>query len=164
MTLNKAILIAVDPSVNNMGVAVFSIDSKKLLMWQLLHPSKDCRDNQYDKSLSLYNKVREWIVRWRVTHMILEVPEYWAVAGFQARETGSIFKLTFVCGVLYSLKAKDLQELKVVTPREWKGQLPKEVVENRLRNKYLTDVDLKEINDNVVDAIGIGHFYLHGRV
>lgn len=157
------VLMSIDPSVNNMGAAAFRIENKKLLMWQLLHPSKDCRDSSYEKSLSLYRKVKELIVRWRVDRIILEVPEYWAVAGFQARETGSIFKLTFVCGMLYSL-VDIVQELKVVVPREWKGQLPKAAVENRLKDQYLPDVDLTKINDNVMDAIAIGHFYLYGRV
>ncbi len=158
---NKDRLMSIDPSINNLGVAVF--EGQKLILYKLLHPSKDCRDTPYDKAISLFNKIKDDIKVWSVRRLILEIPEYWAVAGFHARETGAIFKLTFVCGALCTL-VNDLEELKVVTPREWKGQLPKNVVANRLRDSYLPDVDLTKINENVMDAIGIGHFYLYGKV
>lgn len=157
-------LISIDPSINNLGMAIWNIPDKKLLGHMLMHPEKTHKGNEYDKSLSMYNQTRGWIEKYGVNRMIMEIPEVWAVAGFQARETGSMTKLMFVCGMLYSLR-NDLDELKLVTPRDWKGQLPKEVVANRLNEHYLKlGLDLTKLDANVADGIEIGHYYLFGGV
>ena len=161
---NKNRLMSIDPSVNNLGMAIWDVNEKKLLLWKLLHPEVGQRRNEFDKSLSMLNQVKQWIQTYAVNRIIMETPEHWVVGGFQARETGSMTKLAFVCGMLCSL-VNDLQEFKVVTPAEWKGQLPKEVVANRLKDHYLPlGVNLTEIDANVADAIEIGHFYLYGDV
>jgi len=156
-------LISIDPSINNVGIAVWELPNA-LLEYKLVHPKVGQRNNEYDKSLSILDQLKEWIKEYEVNRMILEVPEHWAVAGFEARETGSIAKLMLVVGLIYSLK-HELEELKIVKPREWKGQLPKDVMENRLREDYSAiGIDLAALNPNVVDAIGIGHFYITGSV
>ena len=161
---SKNRLLSCDPSVNNLGMAIWDVNEKKLLLWKLLHPEVGQRRNEFDKSLSMLNQVKQWIQTYAVNRIIMETPEHWVVGGFQARETGSMTKLAFVCGMLCSL-VNDLQEFKVVTPAEWKGQLPKEVVANRLKDHYLPlGVNLTEIDANVADAIEIGHFYLYGDV
>ena len=162
-------LISIDPSINNVGIAIWELPKlgyliNGLMMHKLVHPKVGQRSNEYDKSLSVLDQIKELIQEYEVNRMILEVPEHWAVAGFEARETGSIAKLMLVVGLIYSLK-HELDELKIVKPREWKGQLPKQVMENRLREDYNDiGVDLAALNPNVVDAIGIGHFYITGSV
>ena len=162
-------LISIDPSINNVGIAIWELPKlgyliNGLMMHKLVHPKVGQRSNEYDKSLSVLDQIKELIQEYEVNRMILEVPEHWAVAGFEARETGSIAKLMLVVGLIYSLK-HELDELKIVKPREWKGQLPKDVMENRLRDDYLAiGVNLAALNPNVVDAIGIGHFYITGSV
>lgn len=166
MTLvkKKDRLMSIDPSVNNLGMAIWDINEKNLLLWKLLHPEVGQRRNEFDKSLSMLNQVKQWIQTYAVNRIIMETPEHWVVGGFQARETGSMTKLAFVCGMLCSL-VNELEEFKVVTPAEWKGQLPKEVVANRLKDHYIPfGVNLTEIDANVADAIEIGHFYLYGDV
>ena len=164
MMTKKNRLMSIDPSINNLGMAIWDVNEKKLLLWKLLHPEVGQRRNEFDKSLSMLNQVKQWIQTYAVNRIIMETPEHWVVGGFQARETGSMTKLAFVCGMLCSL-VNDLQEFKVVTPAEWKGQLPKEVVANRLKDHYLPlGVNLTEIDANVADAIEIGHFYLYGDV
>jgi hypothetical protein len=161
--MRKEKLISIDPSINNVGVAIWALPDT-LLMHRLLHPKVGERNNEYDKSLSILDQIKELKNVYSFNRMILEIPEHWAVAGFEARETGSIAKLMLVVGMIYSLR-HELDELKIVKPREWKGQLPKEVMENRLRKDYMAiGVDLSKLNPNVVDAIGIGHFYITGSV
>lgn len=163
MIKKKERLISIDPSINNVGIAVWELPNA-LMMYRLLHPKVDARNNEYDKSLSILDQIKDWIKTYAVNRMILEVPAHWAVGGFEARETGSIAKLMLVVGLLYSMK-HDLDELKIVKPHEWKGQLPKEVMENRLRDEYTAiGVDLAVLNPNVVDAIGLGHYYIFGSV
>lgn len=167
MMMKKDRLISIDPSINTLGMSIWDIQKKKLLVWSLVKPEKPLRENEYSKSLSMFRQIMQWIKIYAVNRMVLEVPEHWAVAGFHARETGSIAKLCFVCGMLYSVHDM-LDECRVVAPREWKGQLPKEVVANRLYKIYEPygfDLrDGKSINPNVADAVEIGHFYLYGGV
>jgi len=156
-------LISIDPSINTMGVATWDVGKKQLLAWGLVKPDKACRENMYDKCYNILEQIKKWKSQYAVNRIICEVPDYWFAAGFEARESRSIEKLMFVCGILYSMKG-ELDEFVFVKPREWKGQMPKEVVKNRLRDSYLSQVDLAAINENVMDAIAIGHFYLHGKV
>ena len=163
MIKKKDRLISIDPSINNVCIAIWELPNT-LMMHKLVHPKIGQRDNEYDKSLSVLDQLKEWIQTYSVNRMILEVPEHWAVAGFEARETGSIAKLMLVVGLIYSLK-HELDELKIVKPREWKGQLPKDVMENRLREDYSAiGIELEKLNPNVVDAIGLGHYYIVGSV
>ena len=160
----KERLISIDPSINNVGMAIWDLTESKLLMWKLVHPVIGKRDNEFEKSHSILTQIKQWKQTYGVNRIISEVPEHWAVAGFQARETGSIAKLMFVCGMIYSLR-DELEEMRLVVPREWKGQLPKKVVANRLKEDYVPyNIDMTALNENVMDAIGIGHFYIHGGV
>jgi len=171
--IKKNRLMSIDASINNLGMAIWDIPSKKLLLWKLVHPKVNCRKNEYAKALSISDQLREWARTYAVNHMILEVPEHWAVGGFEARETGSIAKLCFVCGLIYGMQY-EMEEFILVAPRGWKGQLPKNVMANRLKDEYWTkyQIDMtgefteenRKLNENVADAIGIGHVYLYGSV
>lgn len=163
---NKDRLMSIDSSINNLGLAIWEIsdDGYKLLLYKLVHPKVGSRNDEYEKSWSLLVQLKEWIVFYKVNKVILEVPTHWAVSGFEARESGGMAKLSFVCGLIYSLR-EHMTEFKVVTPQQWKGQLPKDVVVNRLRDHYLSiGVDLEKLNNNIADAIGIGHYYITGSV
>jgi hypothetical protein len=157
-------LMSLDPSINNLGMAIWDAPKKEVIMYTLVHPTKDAKDNEFDKSLSMLRQVKKQIQAYAVDGIIMETPETWAVAGYQARETGSMTKLAFVCGMLCSL-CEEVGFYRVVIPREWKGQLSKEVMCNRLEKHYLArKIDLLNMDSNIADAIGIGHFQLYGRV
>lgn len=164
--IKKNRLMSIDPSVNNLGMAIWDVNEKNLLLWKLVHPEVGNRRNEFDKSLSMLNQISQWIQTYGVNRIIIECPTHWVVGGFQARETGSMAKLSFVCGMLCSLvNHKNIEEFKVVTPDEYKGQIPKHVVANRLRDAYLPyGIDMPEIDANVMDAIAIGHYQLFGSV
>lgn len=153
-------IITIDPSINFTGMAIFY--NKKLIGYGLLQP-KYKGDDYIEKSFSIYKQVRILIKNNSIDTMIIEVPDNFGTAGYLARESGSVQKLTFVCGMLISLKIKI--NVVFLLPREWKGQLPKKTVYNRLNKlNYYKDLDFHKINNNIADAIAIGHFYLHGRV
>ena len=164
MIIKKQRLMSIDPSINNMGMAIWDIPTKKLMLWKLVHPKVDKRKNEYEKSLSMSDQLREWARTYAVNNMILEVPDHWSVGGFEARESGSIAKLCFVCGLIYGMQY-DMETFEWVLPRGWKGQLPKAVVANRLKEAYVGyGIDMTELNENVMDAIAIGHFKIFGSV
>lgn len=90
--------------------------------------------------------------------VICEMPQAFLgnAGGMAAAQTGSILKLSVMIGIY----AREFLEhsgasFQVVPVRQWKGQLPKEVVIQRIR-KYLGEKNCKEFKADVWDAVGIG--------
>jgi len=164
-------LLAIDPSVNNCGASVFDIKTKKLVDAILVRPDKIVRQDHefYDKAFSIFNKIDTIRKKCDIDIIVSERVDHWNVGGFQARESGSTEKLSFICGMLYSLKGS-VSKFKFYLPRQWKGQLSKDVTKNRLesmyvgKGKFYTTNQWKELDHNICDSIGIGHFELYGRV
>lgn len=158
----KKSCVAVDPSVNNCGLTVF-IDNE-LITAELLHPSKENVDAHYSvrardmcfKVRAIYRKIKDLDPK---TRLIVEIPEHHGVSAYQSRETGSLYKLTFVCGMIYGIADDAIG----YQPSGWKGQLSKEIVRNRLTRDY-PDKNIENLDHNIVDSIGIGHKYIYGRV
>lgn len=155
----KSLVMAIDPSINDCGCAV--VINGEVKHKELIHPIT--KDNEYVKSLSIFNRIAEVADKYGVEKgaFILEIPEYWRVAGAEARESGSIPKLTFLCGCIFTL-ANTIQDFTVIVPSKWKGQLPKGAMQARLKKFY--PPWFVGLDHNVVDAIGLTHWYLYGRV
>ena len=155
------VIIAIDPSINFMGCAVFR--NKKLIKGELLKPGKlgEKSGDFIAKSRVLYKKIKDMYRYYggsKKVKIVLEIPQYWGVAGYLARESGSIYKLTFLCGMICSI-----DEVITYTPNDWKGQLPKRPVKARLKEIY-TKINFDKLNHNVMDAIGIGHKHIFGKL
>jgi len=160
--------VAIDPSINNCGMAIFLDDV--LVAHDLLHPSKEVvamnlKDSEHYrfKSRDICNQIRAIYMKVKErdskTVLVTEVPEHFGNSGYIARETGSVFKLTFVCGMIFGIS----EDCIAYQPSKWKGQLSKEVVRNRLIRDY-PKRDIETLDHNIVDAIGIGHKYIRGSV
>lgn len=158
-------ILSIDPSIRACGIAIFK--DKQLIRYELIQPSKEYMNDAADVNAWYMRAFYVWVhlkelyqhyAKMDKIKVVLEVPEYWNVAGFAARESGSIFKLSFLCGMIYTLG-----DIQLYTPRQWKGQMNKLVVANRLSLHY-TKIDFKELDHNIADAIGIGRKYLFGRI
>lgn len=164
-------LMAIDPSINYCGVAIFNMKSRALEDAILVKPDRIAqRDGEfYDKAFSVYMKVTTIQDKCSIDQVACELPDHWSVAGFMARESGSITKLSFICGLLYGMR-NEVDKFVFTLPRGWKGQLSKDVLKNRIESVYAgkgkkyTKEEWKDLNHNIVDAIGIGHWRLYGRV
>lgn len=164
-------LLAIDPSINFCGIALFDAKTKELLDAMLVRPDKVAsRDGEfYDKAFSIYTKVNTVRDECGVNVIACELPDHWSVAGYMARESGSITKLSFICGLFYGMR-NDVEKFVFALPRQWKGQLSKDVMKNRIESVYMgkgkhyTKDEWKDLDHNVCDAIGIGHWQLYGRV
>jgi len=155
MALKIKSILSVDPSINRCGIAVYR--GKKLVLHQLVQP-EDKTGNEFEKSLSVFYQVKAIRAEYGTYKTILEVPVHWENEGFVARESGSIYKLSLVVGMLYTLG-----DVQTVPPHGWKQQLPKNVVRNRLKPLY-PNIVTDKLDHNIMDAIGIGHWFLHGTV
>lgn len=161
-----SMLITIDPSINNLGLAVFDIQKKRLVEAVLLRP-QDKKGDAYARSYSLYLQIRKFVKKYDTQQIVSETPDHWHVAGFEARESGAIDKLVTICGMIYTLQTI-VDDVQMVIPRNWKKQFPKEVMKNRIEKYYVPKYyDCKEWDDldhNIRDAIGIGHWKLYGRI
>lgn len=173
--------ISIDPSINNCGYAVFN--DKKLVEYDILHPSS--------RKLTYLEKSREMIKAiidiceytskydypWKDVQLITEVPQHFGTGGYLARESGDVYKLTFVCGMIYNITPNVI----AYTPNEWKAQLPKCVIRARISRlrEYKLPLYKKEkkkcidcgqmhlehdMDHNILDAIGIGIRHIHGKI
>lgn len=154
--LRADVVMSVDPSINYLGVAVWQ--KGRLRHYGLVRPAKQSRDDEFQKVWNLYEQLKDLHTKNRVVYTVTEVPSHWHVGGFEARESGSIYKLSMMVGAILAFG-----QVIAVPPHGWKQQLPKEVVRNRLMPKYPGIVD-EDLDHNVMDAIGIGHWALYGKV
>ena len=148
-------ILSIDPSITNLGYCVMT-NNFEIIECDLLKSRKENWDNKckfmWAELINICHKFFPKIV-------YLEFPEYWSGSvGYQARESGSVFKLTFLCGGIFALLS-EWSDVRIVTPSKWKGQLSKKIVKKRLKRIYPDFVN-EDLDHNVVDAIGIGHYML----
>lgn len=94
--------------------------------------------------------------------VFIEMPQAMANAKGIAAQAGAVYKLTFLVG--YLARAVYPCEVTVVQPIEWKGQLPKDVVQRRVeRILGVKTCRALNIRSHVWDAVGIG-LWAHGRL
>lgn len=164
----KMTFMTVDPSINNLGCAVYR--ENQLVHHVLLKPDRDAKESgeHEQKTLSMIRQLRKIAETYEAAQIMLEIPEYWAVGGYAARESGSIPKMMFLCGGIYTYFHLRKIPVQTATPRQWKGQLPKDVVRNRMERemvpRYFTTQEWARIDHNIMDAICIGHFWIFGKV
>jgi hypothetical protein len=83
--------------------------------------------------------------------VVMEFPALWASAvSAAAGAKGDLFKLSYLCG---ALSAQTGAVLVLVSPSDWKGQLPKDVVAQRVRRYWRT---LPKMSNHAMDAVGMG--------
>jgi len=84
--------------------------------------------------------------------VVFETPSVWQSAKSHASAVkGDLFKMSHMLGGFHYMCAMWEIDIKLITPRDWKGQLPKRVVEARLMKQYGV-----KFRDHECDAVGIG--------
>jgi len=159
----KDIVLSIDPSINYLGYAVQNTTKpkkKRLIDYGLINVGSKMKGTDYIiKARIVFNEIRDLVEDCDSEPLVvLEVPEFWGSAGLLARESGSVFKLTFLCGMICSL-----DNVITYTPSKWKGQMPKHVTANRLQEHY-QKINFDTLDHNIADAIGIGHRHIYGEL
>lgn len=94
-----------------------------------------------------------------ISKVIVEFPEYQSGAvGHTSARKGDTLKLAAYCGMLHSLAGDYNAKVEFVSPSKWKGQLPKAVVEQRIKDLYRRELgtDNLPFKAHAWDAVGIG--------
>ncbi len=136
-------LLAIDPGVNVLGVALF-VNGE---LW-------DCGLFPVDSPLRHADTI------------VIELPQIYRATRSKAPPE-DILQLAFTVG---KLAERFGQSVVLVRPREWKGTIPKEKHHPRILDK-LSDAERaripklsKSLLHNVIDAIGLGQYFLKKKL
>lgn len=95
----------------------------------------------------------------------IEFPSLWTTSSKSrtSAEKGDLFKLAYLCGCLANAveQIPSFKKLRLMSPSQWKGQLPKRVVESRVVKAFPY---LPKLRDHEVDAIGMGLAFVGGKI
>ena len=154
-------LFAIDPGLRWCGLAAF--DGQTLVRAELVR-------NDVDKArgppvwLRMADAVKHAVYRQSAIHtfrLIIEVPRIYPHSADQKGDLNDLLELAGVVGALTGV----FSLVSFVYPADWKGQLPKKVMNERV----LKTLTLEEGNalvhhdHNTLDAVGIGLHHL-GRL
>lgn len=162
-------LIAIDPGVHSMAIAVFAYDGVLLDAWNEAVPAPSW---QLPRLLEYWGSPSVRLVSWLQIHVRLErnriVGERQVVyPGAKGLKTNpnDLLDLAMCAGAFYGALCVDMAaSLQLVEPAEWKAQVPKDITRKRIEGILTTSekVNIKKGGEmhNVYDAIGIGLFAL----
>ena len=92
----------------------------------------------------------------RPTTVVIEKVNLWggSMKSMASAKRGDLFQLAYLIGGYYQICSmkKFIFNIQLISVNEWKGQMPKIVVANRIRNK----LGITLPNDHISDAVGIG--------
>lgn len=150
-------IYSIDPGLNGTGWAAWSERRRPERVGVLKQPTPGnlaMRCHSIGESIKRIIKKDGALVP--ATHVFIEFPM--AMAGSArgiAAQAGAVYKLTFLVG--YIAASVWPCEVFTVTPMEWKGQLPKDVVVTRIQ-RMLGEEVCRElgIKTHAWDATGLG--------
>ena len=156
-------LISIDPGLGGTGWALWTGSKTPDAVGIVRDTARDeilsvrCWEMKEKLFKALSSADRGW---WRTSSFVyIEMPQHMGGRKGIAAQAGSVYVLTFLVGYL----AARLHPATVITvnPMEWKGQLPKDVVQRRIERtlglKKCKDLNIKT---HAWDAVGIGLFAL----
>lgn len=158
-------LIAIDPSIRSVGVAIGRVKEAEPDSWSL------------HAALSLRVPQRATVPSWRAraqamaravvssirpldggTVVGIEQPDNWATGrGVTSKDAGSIQKLYWFVGFLAGLIRSHSCSVVLATPKEWKGSTPKKITRQRV-DRALDQRGLrllKGATEDTYDAVGL---------
>lgn len=136
-------ILAVDPGVKACGMAWFT-DDGKLYRAEYL-PAACCTSGGIP------------------TELVIEMPRIYPGSGQQKGDLNDLLNLAMIVGQVVSWA--NAPTSRIVYPAQWKGQVPKKVMTNRILTKLSVEesaaiVRVGAKDHNTIDAVGIGlwHF------
>lgn len=150
------ILLAIDPSTTSTGWAMFEDD--KLVRKGCI---KGSGGTPIERAANVARGIEDKINLYHPTHIISEYPH----KGGPGMKSKTITILFHLCGAIHGLAIAYDLDVEFIEPIKWKGNIPKKIHQPRIikRVKKRYDIDISEENNDVIDAVGIGDWFLFGR-
>lgn len=169
MAIKHEGLLAIDPGVRVAGYAIYK--RKELLRCGLVEaPSK------ISQIEAIIHNCKQILWAWNEVYGINSIPEFLVIErpqiyqqAFLKGDPNDLTWLAYMGGILTS--QFNCEKPFLPLPREWKGQVDKEVMNNRIleslpkREKEYVIMTLQEIKSslrhNVLDAVGLGKWVIN---
>lgn len=155
-------LLAIDPGLQGTGFAVWNQHYVPMACGVIQGPrGPDWMARVDHIACALSDLVNEYGVK----RIICEQMELYAsAASSMSWKTGDLQRTVFLIGTIHGMTRRRVRRFILVTPREWKGQLPKSVTIHRVK-KALGPRACRElrIQTHAWDAVGIGLWHM-GRI
>mgnify|MGYP001572486593 CR=1 FL=1 len=149
--------MTIDPGTNGTGFAIWNNEGILKEYGVINPPSKYTEWRERAEYVVSQLEIEIKFYSPSISSYYVEEPSFFqSTGGRVTASSGSLVKLSMLVGMII-----DHFNAKTVKVNEWKGQLPKRVVENRVK-KILGKEKSKNIKSHAFDAIGIG-LYLQGR-
>ena len=156
-------LITIDPGLRHCGAAFFI--NGKLERAFLVKGSKNPSPQAW---LDIVKNIRQEFLYYdeidKYDELVLEFPQVYR-SKFQKGDQNDLLQIAAIVGCI-SATGK-YSKISYYLPRVWKGQVTKEVTEQRVKKALskdeLSKIELtknKKLNTNIYDAIGIGLYHL----
>lgn len=164
-------LLSIDPGLNGTGCVLWL--NGQPIAARVFHPLASQikldlseSDELVKRARNLANEIRFWaqrVIQYPLPRLtvVIEFPEHHeSLKGRTARVTGSIDRLTFLIGVMAGVWTSWAQwDIRMPRVRDWKGQLPKDVVTKRMIKRYGVPLVVKlNVRSHAWDALGIGEW------
>lgn len=149
----KNIFLAVDPGLNGTGWVVFKGTDKKFIHNGVItFGGKDWQQ----KAINIAHRLCNICLDNDIRNIFIEYPAYFdSAAGSMVAKKGDLLKLTFLVGVITGFL--EPKQTILVPVNKWKGQLPKFVVANRVKDIVGPKL-FNKLKSHDIDACGIGLF------
>lgn len=146
-------LITIDVGLNT-GYAIWGNENTLIKHGEIKTYEKSREMNLYKISKSL--DILLDIPKEKITKAVIEGVEYqFSLKSFTSTIRGNTFYLAYMVGVIAGLFIERNIYFKIITARQWKGQLTKTAT--RLRaERALPFLKSEKLSEHVIDAIGIG--------
>lgn len=155
-------VITIDPSTHSTGVAFWRVDGftshprpvKPTATALLTSREKDWKVSTVDIVEQFRRLMMEKRVDQKTCLVYCEQPAY-QQGNHHTAATGGLVKMAHFCGVLSSV----VLDFRYVGINEWKGNLPKDLVTQRIQEYYGSCPELwQSWKKDIWDAVGIGLF------
>lgn len=160
-------IISIDPGLHACGLAIFHEKTKQLVHAELVKnvTSKDLAELIFHMGWRVQNALEDTGLEGLGHIYVIELPQVYR-GSLQKGDPNDLVALGAVVGSILALCETDRPRV-LYKPREWKGQVPKDIMVKRIISKLSDDEKAravlpraKSLSHNVWDAVGIGLFYL----
>lgn len=147
-------ILAIDPSIRNVGVACYWTDTNELLT-KIIRPPSFKRDQLLFLAKNILSQLEDWM--YNLDILVVEYPNWQGTSkGAIAAQQGYTLDLAFMVGLFVAQFSKAKTFLP--TPMQWKGNLKKEATQHRVQKQF----GELNITEHEYDAVGMIQWYLQG--
>lgn len=152
------IILGIDPSINNVGLALYNTDSQ-ILKTHVFHPKRPASIANIGVQIARFIIISFLQGEKRPDALVIEYPEWQnSERGIIAMQQGFTLDLAFVVGFLCGSLGIKASACYTPTPSQWKGNLPKKAVGLRFERRFL--VSTKNLTDHEFESAMMIDWYL----